>query len=168
MNMTIEGDILSLKRGIILQQVNAQGVMGSGIALAIRNKYPAVWDAYSAEINPIINAKLLNGAYTHMGKLIMVPVDDTNELWVANVVGQYDYAKRGTTAGTRFTSYDALDEALNKLKEWNRDVKLPIHYPLIGAVRGGGNWQVINALLNHHLRDFDRYLWLLPGTKEPS
>lgn len=168
MNMTIEGDILSLKRGIILQQVNAQGVMGSGIALAIRNKYPVVWDAYSAEINPIINSKLLDGAYAHMGKLIMVPVGDTSELWVANIVGQCYYSKRGTPSGTQFTSYDALDEALTKLKEWNRDVRLPVHYPLIGAVRGGGSWPVIKALLDHHLRDFDRYLWLLPNTKEPS
>ena len=38
--------------GCIIHQVNAQGVMGSGIAWAIRERYPQVWTDYSSIIKP--------------------------------------------------------------------------------------------------------------------
>ena len=38
------GDILSVANGIIVHQVNAQGVMGSGLAKQIREKYPMAFD----------------------------------------------------------------------------------------------------------------------------
>lgn len=38
----IEGNILDYKEDIIVQQVNCRGVMGSGLAKQIMNKYPSV------------------------------------------------------------------------------------------------------------------------------
>ena len=43
----VTGNILEADdRNIIIQQVNCQGVMNSGIARQIRNKYPGVFDSY--------------------------------------------------------------------------------------------------------------------------
>lgn len=44
----IQGDITNETSGLIIHGVNAQGVMGSGVARAIRDKWPQVYDAYKA------------------------------------------------------------------------------------------------------------------------
>lgn len=43
----IYGDILDITEGIICQQVNCMGVMGSGLAKQIKYKYPRVYYEYS-------------------------------------------------------------------------------------------------------------------------
>lgn len=167
---TRHGDILEVERGVILHQVNALGAMGSGVALALRRRYPEVWAAYSAEINPQVNGTHPAGAAHHLGRLQLVPVGprkDDGELWVANAVAQLS-CRLGPSDSARYTSYDALDEAIATLAEWNRQPRLPVHYPLIGAGLGGGHWPVIREILNHRLAGFDRCLWLLPGSVEPS
>jgi len=40
------GDILKVKSGFIVHQVNCQKVMGGGLALAIRKKWPIVYERY--------------------------------------------------------------------------------------------------------------------------
>ena len=47
----IYGDILNITEGIIRQQVNCMGVMGSGLAKQIRNKYPRVYQKYKDFLN---------------------------------------------------------------------------------------------------------------------
>ena len=42
----IQKDITTERHGLIIHGVNCQGVMGSGVALAIRNKWPVVYDEY--------------------------------------------------------------------------------------------------------------------------
>lgn len=46
MIQVIAGDITKAKENIIGHQVNCKGVMGSGVALDLRNKYPAIFDPY--------------------------------------------------------------------------------------------------------------------------
>ena len=40
------GDLLTAPQKCIAHQVNCQGVMGSGVAKAIRNEYPKVYKEY--------------------------------------------------------------------------------------------------------------------------
>ena len=42
----IVGNILDAKADAILHQTNCKGVMGAGLALQIRNKYPDVYAKY--------------------------------------------------------------------------------------------------------------------------
>jgi hypothetical protein len=155
------GDILTVGHGIIIQQVNAQGVMGSGIAKAIRDKWPVVWDDYRKVITTSPSDL---ESFSRLGTVVWSHVDD--ELLIASIVGQQFYG-----SGARFTSYDALDRALLSVR---RDIdacslqKLPIHYPLLGSDRGGAHWPVVKAILNYRLKDLLHGLWLLPGTAELS
>jgi O-acetyl-ADP-ribose deacetylase (regulator of RNase III) len=41
-----KGNLLEVKEGIITHGVNCQGVMGSGVALAIKQKYPSAFYSY--------------------------------------------------------------------------------------------------------------------------
>lgn len=152
-----------VKYGIIVQQVNAQGVMGSGVAAALRAKYPKIWEEYSFHIphKQSPDAPADQGA-SFMGKVIFTRVDSgitTDQmLVVASVVAQQFFGRDGK----KYTSYDALDTALAKVAAYARHAELPIHYPLIGAGLGGGNWSIISAIINANFDKMDHTLWKLP------
>ena len=67
--------------GCIIQQANAQGVMGSGIAWAIREKWSAVWDDYSSIVKPNPTD---NESFSLLGDVIITDV--SNELCVASII----------------------------------------------------------------------------------
>jgi hypothetical protein len=146
----IEGDLIaSVQKGLILQQVNAQGVMGSGFAKAVFEKYPWVRERYCDRY--LMNQ--YHRGYDYMGDIQVVQI--TPELFVVNMVAQQFYGKDGK----RYTSYDALDTCLSKIAA-KRTAGMPIHHPLIGCGLGGGHWPVVEALFEHHLPDTN--LWILP------
>jgi len=69
----INGNILDIKHGIICHQVNCRKVMGGGLALQIKNKWPHIYKNY------IQNPQVLGTV--HLGKA-------TNNILVANLFGQ--------------------------------------------------------------------------------
>lgn len=151
------GDILSVDYGIIVQQVNAQSVMGSGVAKSIRDVYPGVYDHYVDALKSDTSSNLTS---RHLGKLLVYKVPGKKSLYIANIVGQDDY-RRYAAETTRYTSYDALDNGFQKLAWWNAKL-LPVHFPKIGSDRGGGNWDVVKHIIMHRLPRTDLNLWVLP------
>lgn len=146
--------------GLILHQVNCQGVMGSGIAKELRETYPVVWEKYKHACD---EAHIEDGRQgeTLLGTVQLVRVTDT--LIVANVFGQQFY---GRDPRRRYTSYDALDKALETLA-WMLPARgltgaeADIHHPLIGCGLGGGRWEVVKSLIELHLGK-ETTLWTLP------
>ena len=142
------GDLLAeVKSGVILQVVNAQGVMNSGFAKQVRQKWPKVYDVYSDAIEP----NQPDRGASWMGSVIPVCVE--SGIFVANLVAQQFYG----SDGKRYLSYDALDIALKKVAELNVKEKLEIHHPMIGCGLAGGNWDVVQQLIKQHLGK--TYLW---------
>lgn len=145
------GDILTQTSGIIIQQVNAQGVMGSGIARQIRNKYPAVFSTYLSAVGAVSVKRELLGS--------VIPVQVTPQLAILNIVGQLNY---GRDPNIQYTSYEALDAAFKSIRVYclQRDCSWPagdINIPEIGAGLGNGDWTVIQQIITSHLdSDFCR------------
>ena len=140
------GDILNVSNGIIIQQVNAQGVMGSGLAKTIREKYPLVFDTYSKEVK---------SAFLKSGLLgTVIPVQVTEKLLILNIVGQNNY---GRDKNIRYTSYDALDTAFKKIAQktiaGTYELAGDINIPEIGAGLGNGSWPVIEKIILQHLNE---------------
>lgn len=171
-NIEVGNIVQSVKHGVIIQQVNAQGVMRSGVAKDIREKWPAVWDEYTKFVGPAYTQK--DSGLHLLGKIIPVQVDES--LWVVNVIGQQFF---GREEGRRYTSYDALDSAFTKVQEWALETawsidsnwyteRLPIHFPLIGCGLGGGRWTVVSAIIEHRLPAFRKNLWMLPGADQEA
>jgi len=145
------GDMLAnVTGGIIVHGCNAQGVMGSGIALSIKNKWPEVFNAY--------RKKFLDSGLI-LGEVIYVKVAEN--LIVANAITQEFYKGNTSYADIRYTSYDAVDKAFADINKYSQRTNLPIHYPLIGAVRGGGNWDIISKIISCNVED-ESYLWVYP------
>jgi O-acetyl-ADP-ribose deacetylase (regulator of RNase III) len=111
---------------IMVQQVNTQGVMGSGLAKAIRNKYPQVFEHYRGEYE----LGLLELGYTSY-------IEVEPDKFVANICGQEFYGRDGK----QYTSYNALRTGLEDVKMMaevlNVDVVIPFR---IGCGLGGGDW----------------------------
>jgi O-acetyl-ADP-ribose deacetylase (regulator of RNase III) len=80
----INGDLLNVKEGIICHQVNTYGIMGAGLALSLKNKFPNVYKQYNehCRINKC-DERTLHGSVLY--------VYATNKLIVANVFSQLSF-----------------------------------------------------------------------------
>ena len=149
---TFKGDLVkSVEKGVILQQVNCQGVMGSGIAKQIRQKYPVVWEDYDNECKSYSISLALLGT--------ILPCAVKEDLTVINLFAQMYYGRDGK----RYTSYDALDECLFKVAKRMKGVGLPldlIHHPMLGCGLGGAHWSVVQPMIDLHFEGRSN-LWIL-------
>lgn len=117
-------DITQETSGLIVHGCNAQGVMGSGVALAIRNKWPKVYQFYH-----FMNDYVL-------GDVQFVQVDD--DLYVANLISQEFFG----SDNKRYASLDAIETGLIKCFIFCMDNNLILKMPKIGALRGGLSWEL--------------------------
>ena len=127
-----QGDITKADERCIVHGCNAQGVMGAGVALAIRRAYP---EAYETYINEFKTFGLKLGSVYHSssrGKLVWHAITQIN-------VG----------TDRRQVDYEAIFHALETINAIGpRDYDLDaIAFPRIGAGLGGGNWGVISAMI---------------------
>lgn len=140
----IEKDILTVKNGVLIHQVNCREKMGSGIAKSLKDKWPIIFHNYS------FLCRNYNSNYL-LGKIDPVLVSTQNgELWVVNLFGQDSYGKDGKL----YTNYQAWETALAKLFQYtNVSKKLPqqVYLPyLCGCGTGGGDWDIISEKIDHY------------------
>lgn len=166
-----EGNIVNeVTEGIIVQQVNAQGVMGSGVAKDIRNKWPCVYEAYAKAVGPAYTQKEKGRNLLGM----MIPVQVDTNLWVCNIVGQQFFGRDPHIQPTgQYTSYDALSVGFKSLRQFAlenfvmRDdmwmTRPIVHFPLLGCGLGGGDWGIVSGIIESTCSEFERTLWILPG-----
>lgn len=133
---TVTGDLFAyLKPGdAFVHGCNAQGVMGSGIAASVREIYPAAYQVYRAEFE----ARGLD-----LGDVIPF-YDPQTQVWVLNGITQNLYGK----TGDRFVSYDAVTEVFENIRKGHKIGNIQrLFFPLIGAGLGGGNWRIIQTII---------------------
>lgn len=147
-----KGDLFAEKHPVIAHGVNCQGVMGSGVAKIIKEKWPEVFQRYVEWI------EVRDHDY-RLGFVVPCPTKDGTI--ILNCLTQYDY---GREYGKRYVSYDAVDDCMRiidkdmRLKnfftgELKVDQSNYIAMPKIGAGLGGGEWSIIEAIINHRLKD---------------
>jgi O-acetyl-ADP-ribose deacetylase (regulator of RNase III) len=147
------GNILTVKEGIIVHGCNAQGVMGSGIANEIRAAYPWCFKAY---VEFILAHQGVGKS--PMGKVCAYKVPDTN-LVIANAITQDHFGKDGK----KYVSYKAIAEAFTEICCAAENLGHVVHYPMIGAGLGGGDWAVINDIIDNvfaHFPTIERMFWI--------
>lgn len=158
--VTKHGDLTAVSSGIIVHQCNAKGVMGSGVAKCIREKFPEAFMVYRRQFLEHARKcdKVPLGSITHCN---VAPA-----LYVVNLIGQDAY--RGFSndyTEKRWTSYDAIEDGIININDaWLRgdlgNVPM-IHIPLIGSGLGGGNWNIIKAIIEENAhKDLGVTLWI--------
>ena len=148
-----EGNVFDSDADIICHQVNCQGVMGSGVAKEVRERYPKVYEAYHTycESNKDYPARMLGVAQ-------IVPVDEKESRWLVNCFGQNSYGYDGK----QYTSVGALMEALIYVAEQARQFNWKVAMPYkIGCVRGGADWDTVKKIIDVTFQGVDVELWKL-------
>ena len=149
--ITKTGNLMHVKSGHIVHGCNAQGVMGSGVALAVKRTFPGAYESYYKEYTD--NGLKLGYAY---------PFVVNPQLIVWNAITQ-----AGFGGDVRNTSYDAIADCFENVNRWISTTELhtpaEIHIPLIGAARGGGNWEIIREIIEQTMTH-PVTLWLPDAT----
>lgn len=135
---TIYGDLLTERpNSIIIHGCNCQGVMGSGVALAVKNKYFHAYEDYLDTCDAHKPEELL-------GKLSIVALDDSiRPNYIINGFTQLNFGQG------RQVNYDAIYEVFERTNWFMRQVQREqtLYFPKIGAGLGGGNWRIISTII---------------------
>ena len=155
-------DICDSQCDFICHQVNCRGAMNSGVAKAIREKWPVVYDNYKEKCNKAKHS--IGTMYEEygfcdfsladliLGSIQVVALYDdyyktTKHQHVINMFSQDGYGYDGK----RYTSYDAFWSCLGQIRKVVPEGK-SIAFPYkIGCCRGGANWEVIYKMIEEVL-----------------
>jgi O-acetyl-ADP-ribose deacetylase (regulator of RNase III) len=142
-----QGSLLDAK-GIIVHGCNCRGVMGSGVALAVKTKWPQVYEHYKQEWAS-------GGLF--LGETQFVADVDAG-VHVINAMTQEFY---GREPRVRYVSYDAVATAFQGVRAYAVSYGVPVNFPLLGAGLGGGDWEIISTIIDRTLGDgIEKYLWV--------
>jgi O-acetyl-ADP-ribose deacetylase (regulator of RNase III) len=144
------GDVLNVDTGIIVHGCNCYGVMGSGIARSIKERFPTAYQVYREKFE---------SSGLKLGEITYVEVSDRK--WIVNANTQ-----QGTGSG-RQVSYDAIVSCFEKVFLLASLIKVDeltapnIIFPKIGAGLGGGDWEIISTIIDVTIPDeFQKTLYL--------
>lgn len=131
------------KRGI--------GVMGGGVALALRNKWDQVYKIYK-----FMEQQFPDGLKNRLGENGYAEIiDDSNKIIVVNMIAQNMLMSNDNPKPIK---YSALIRCMENIASYIEDIKFQtdhpvvIHCPEFGGLRAGGNFEFVLELI--------REIWL--------
>lgn len=143
-----EGDLLEAGENIIIHGCNAQGVMGSGVALQIRKKYPNAARAYFS---------MKESGRLQLGNFSYSEEDDGK--FIINAITQEFY---GRNPHVVYASYAAIAHVFHNINDWCelRGFK-QVALPKIGAGLANGDWSIIEAIIEEECKDIQPVVYVL-------
>ena len=128
---------------ILVHGCNAQGVMRSGIAKEVRERFPLAYDIYE-ELYKTYGLPMGSTQYCII----------TKNLCIVNAITQEYYGRDGK----RYMSYDAVQLAFKDIydkcvKAFSNYEKIVLVFPKIGAGLGGGDWEIIKTIIDQTVPD---------------
>ena len=136
------GNILDTDAKYICHCVNAQGVMRSGVAKAIRQQYPKAFKVYRTRFE--------NGGLP-LGAIIGA---DCGKHIILNLVGQKYYGNDGKV----YLDYIALRKGIASI---NKNISEPVAFPMIGCGLAGGDWKLVSEILEQESTNFQPLVYVL-------
>jgi O-acetyl-ADP-ribose deacetylase (regulator of RNase III) len=125
----VAGSLLDSDEFTIAHGCNAQGVMKSGIAKAIRERYPHVFTDYK-------RWESKNGL--NLGDVI---TSGNYDRIILNIISQEYY---GRDPSVVYVSYDAIAKAIKRINDMGYT---RVAFPKIGAGLANGNWNIIATII---------------------
>lgn len=156
------GDATSPKTGgsVLLPHIcNTEGAWGKGYVLALSKRWPQPELAFR-EWAATGNDQGLHDVPYKLGEIQVVQVTEKPYTAVVNMVAQSGYRPTYENDGKRYVDYDALAKCLTYLRIWAAVFGCSVHMPKIGAGLGGGDWDVIETLIEAHLAGMDVTVYL--------
>ncbi len=138
----IRGNLFDTSAQVLVNTVNCKGVMGKGLALEFKYRYPEMFKAY---------VKTCENGELRPGKLMLWK--ETTP-WILNFPTKDDWKQPSRISYIK----KGLEEFEKKYKEWNIR---SIAFPLLGTQQGGLNPQEVVAIMKEHfsrLKDIEIYI----------
>jgi O-acetyl-ADP-ribose deacetylase (regulator of RNase III) len=130
----IKKDVTAVEHGIVAHGCNCQGVMGSGVALAIKHKWPAIFTPY------VDMCRTHNKSADLLGIVLYDRVERNEspprEVIVANIFTQQYYGR----SGIAYANLEAVATGLDHVMQTALERCLPVYMPRIGCGLGGLDW----------------------------
>jgi len=130
---------------VIVHGCNCFHTMGAGVAKEIKNRYPRAYDADVQHTEKGDDSKL--GHYTWA----IVEGKAANVFTIINAYTQFHYGRGGL-----HVDYEAIRSVFALIKE-DHPNKI-IAYPCIGAGLAGGDWSIIQTIINQELTGMVHHL----------
>jgi len=146
----IYDDILNCDENILVHQVNYQGVMGAGLALQIKNRFPGVFYKYQEVCNHLSWQQIQDA-----GAVDFVQYDylDGEPFYVANLFGQKYYGK-----SHKNPDYVAIATGLNTIRRFAVMCELSVAIPYgLGCGLGKGDWSIVSEMISDIFLDYVEY-----------
>jgi len=85
-----------------------------------------------------------------------------DNIWIANMIAQHDFYRKGDPKGKVYLQYDALKTSLDKVNSFAKGIQgVSIHMPRIGCGLAGGTWDKVQEVIEEcklsetYVYDFD-------------
>ncbi len=145
----IKGDIFDSSTQVIVNTVNCKGVMGKGLALAFKQRYPEMFPVYQQECK---TGKL------RIGRPSLYKASDP---WILNFPTKDHWRPP--------SKIEYLDKGLEYfIKNYKKAGIQSIAFPKLGAQNGKLSWDEVGPLMAKYLSqvDIDVYIYIAEGDKE--
>lgn len=139
-----DGDVFDATEPVIVHQVNCMGVMGSGIAKAIKERYPDHYKYYKKVCSIVDNHKI-GDRHVLLGRYFITTHCDRK---IAGVFGQYRYSHSGEMC----TNPIALERGIRSVCTKYDSIAIPY---LIGCGLGGASIGEIEYRLTNITEDMN-------------
>ena len=132
----ITGNLLESKAQALVNAVNTVGVMGKGIALQFKKRFPLNFKLYAAACKK---------GEVEIGKMFVVQESDLQgDKVIINFPTKTEWAKK--------SDYEYVEEGLKDLVRVIEAYQIEsIAIPALGCGHGGLNWARVKARLEQHL-----------------
>lgn len=153
---TIKGNMLTgVKEGYMLNGCNCQGVMGSGLAKEVKERFPEAYEDYREWY---CSGRLELGEVQYIPLYEWTDADDKYEgdFFLVNCMTQEYY---GT--GKRHLDYEALATCIEKINHSALEDNAPrvLNFPMIGCGLAGGNWEIVKTIIEECAPDMELVYW---------
>lgn len=136
----VQGNLLEAETDAVVNTVNTVGVMGKGIALMFKERFPKNYEAYVAACER---------GDVQIGKMFVTSNDELNgPRWIINFPTKKHWRQP--------TKLEWVEMGLDALKNVIIDKAIhSIAIPPLGCGNGGLDWNVVRPLIEAALSDLD-------------
>ena len=128
---------------VIVHVCNDVGAWGAGFVVALSRRWPEPERAYRAW------SKEHGDVPFELGQVQFVAVEP--DLWVANLIGQHDIARKGVRTHQPPVRYEAIRTGLARVRHFAQEHQASVHMPRIGAGLAGGDWVILEGIIRDEL-----------------
>lgn len=152
----INDKIKNDKSFVVPHVANCVHVMGAGVALALKTAFPEVYEADLTTVK----------TYNKLGSISMGKFATSSDAYFVNMYAQYHYKHANDCIPEGYIHtfplrYDALYSAMTRVHTMFSSNRYELVFPMFGAGLSGGNWNIIEAMINELWPEYRKTLVVL-------